>query len=513
MAFILHRTSSITSPLAALLLLVLTLSGCQMLGKKPPTTTGNTVTQSASSVNETPDEASGYAAKALQLEQQQQNVAALDVWLAQTPLLMDDGDMRANSRNVWRVLSQMRNDEFAQLLRREHAQLLGGWVSLAYIQRLGSSDLEKQAEQLQDWQRSWPMHPANRYLPEDMKLLRRLKEDQPKHIALLLPFSGKRANVGQAIRDGFLAAYYRSLAAGAPAVTIDMIDTESSPDILSLYGAAVAGGAQLVIGPVEREQVQVLANEPALAVPVLALNEVRNQTPANLYQFSLNPEEEAIQTANAARASQFQRALIITGDNERGRRLAERFEQQWKSLGGSVSAIARYSPERSNYNEVIGQVLADPAGTAKRRQDIDMVFLVGKSKEASQVLPSLAFHYADDLPVYGLSDIYDPQQAISGRDLDGVHLCLTPWQAGKGGLTTSIQTISPPAAGLDQLYAMGADSQPLYIRLALMEANPNLAIDGHTGYLRLNKERHITRGLVWAVMQNGRPAPLPDIVQ
>ncbi len=520
MFFILHRTSLLhRTSILALLTLCVSLAGCQWLpqtgkaGQKADATHQGNPHKGNSAQNATPvamDESSQHAARAELLELQQQHLAALDEWFAQVPLLMDDTDMRTNSRNVWRVLSQMRNDEFVQLTRRPHAQLSGGWIALAQIQRMGATDLEKQADQLVDWQRAWPLHPANRYLPDDMKLLRRLKEDQPRHITLLLPFSGKRASAGQAVRDGFMASYYRSLAAGAPPLRIDMVDTESSPDLLGLYGEAVANGSQLVIGPLEREQVQVLASEPALAVPVLALNETNNTAAANLYQFSLNPEEEARQAAIAAWAGQYRRALIITSDNDRGLRLAQRFTQQWESLGGTVSATARYSADRHDYSNVLAQVLANTSGgDARRRQDIDMIFLVGKTADASQILPLLAYHYADDLPVYGLSQIYNPQQALRGNDLDGIHLCLTPWQVGKGPLTSEISRLSPPAAGLDQLYAMGADAQQLYVRLALMQANPNLTIDGHTGYLRLDKQRRIERGLVWSVMQNGLPHHCP----
>ena len=512
MSFILHRTLFI-----ALLSLGLSLFGCQYLPGK--TVVDNTTARHALKHKEAiqaQDDVPSPEKRALQLEQQQQNIAALDEWLAQTPQLMDDAAIRANCRNVWRVLSQMRNEEFSQLLRRQQAQLSGGWIALAKIQRLGASDLEKQAEQLQDWQRSWPLHPANRYLPDDMKLLRRLKEDQPRHIALLLPFSGKHANVGKAVRDGFLASYYRGLAAGAPAIRIDMIDSNSSPDILALYGAAVADGAQLVIGPVERERVQVLANEPSLAVPLLALNEAsEGRMPDGLYQFSLNPEEEARQAANAAWAAQFKRALVIASDDARGQRLTQSFTRQWESLGGTVAATTRFNADRSNYNAVVEQVVkgTDSANSTQRRQDIDMIFLVGRANDASQILPALAFHYADDLPVYGLSQIYNPQQTLRSNDLDGIRLCLSPWQAGKGVLTGEIQRLSPPAAGVDQLYAMGADAQQLYLRLALMQANPNLTIDGYTGYLKLDAQRRIERGLVWMIMQNGQPAPLPDIAQ
>lgn len=498
--------------LPALLGLTL-LAGCHLLpGRTPPDSHSPANARQSSPVDNVRSEADRQQANAEQAVAENRYLDALDAWLARAPLLMDDAQLRGNSRHVWEVLCRMPNDDFAQLLKREHSQLLDGWVSLAHIQRFGANDPEQQANQLQDWQRQWPLHPANRYLPEDMKLLKRLKEEQPRHIALLLPLSGKRAAAGQAVRDGFLAAYYQDLAHGGVPVRIDVIDTESSPDLLASFGQAVAGGAQVVVGPLEREQVQVLANEPALAVPVLALNEVsRATTPPTLYQFSLNPEEEARQAAITASGAGLRRALIISSTRERGERLAQRFSSQWQAQGGTVLAQASYNPLTNDYDAVIRQALATaPLSSPDNSNGIDMVFLAGRATEASQVMPVLAAHNADQLPVYGTSRLYNPQSSLRGNDLDGVHLGLTPWQAGQGALTSTIQRSSPPAAGYDMLYALGADAQDLYLRLAMMQANAGLTLNGHTGLLRMNQQRHIERGLVWTVLQGGQPVPLPN---
>jgi outer membrane PBP1 activator LpoA protein len=500
-------------PVALLLLTSVLLSaGCHVL----PTRDTGASSDSNRNTRSRPvprSEAEQLAQQAEAYEQQQQFLPALDALLAQAPLLMDDVALRRNSRNVWRMLSQMHNEDFSRLMRREQGQLLGGWVGLARIQRLGPDNLEQQAEQLQDWQRQWPLHPANRYLPEDMKLLKRLKEEQPRHIALLLPLSGKRAKAGESVRDGFLASYYQSLAKGAPAVRIDFIDTESSPDLLSLYGSAVASGAKLVVGPLEREQVQVFANEPALAVPMLALNEANNASaPPTLYQFSLNPEEEARQAALTASAAGLRNAFVVSSTDSRDQRLTQSFAQEWQRLGGTVVTQARYTSEQGDYQSVIGQALGHTGPVnpnAPRRTDIDMVFLTGKAREASQVLPALDTYAIDHLPVYGLSHIYNPQSSLRGQDLNGVRFCLTPLQAGQGSLVKEIRQSTHHSTGLEPLYALGADAQNVYRRLALMQANPDMTMEGYTGYLRLNSKRLIERGMLWQMLQSGQPVPLP----
>jgi outer membrane PBP1 activator LpoA protein len=51
----------------------------------------------------------------------------------------------------------------------------------------------------------WPGHPAASRLPRDLQLLQQLIAEKPKHVALLLPVSGKLGRAGRAIRDGFFA--------------------------------------------------------------------------------------------------------------------------------------------------------------------------------------------------------------------------------------------------------------------------------------------------------------------
>ena len=82
---------------------------------------------------------------------------------------------------------------------------------------------------------------------------------------------------------------------------------------------------------------------------------------------------------------------------------------------------------------------------------------------------------------------------INGNDLDGVHLGLTPWQAGQGALTSTIQRSSPPAAGYDMLYALGADAQDLYLRLAMMQANADNIIPAAGAAIRHRRPRRAFR--------------------
>ncbi|HQQ63520.1 MAG TPA: penicillin-binding protein activator [Pseudomonadales bacterium] len=447
-------------------------------------------------------------------ESEQRSLEAVSERLLQSPLAADDKAQRDITRATWRLISQLRDDEFLWLETQPKEPLLSGWVELARIQRQGSGDIEKQAASLKDWQRNWPSHPANRFMPDDMSLLHRLLDGQPKHIALLLPFSGKLAQAGRAVRDGFLTGYYRALAAGAPSVQVDMVDSNASPDILAVYNSAVAQGAELVIGPLEREKVQVLAQQANLPVPTLALNNpsavaLASTAPSQLYQFSLNPEDEARQLAEAAWANRLHRALILVPDNDKGERMRQSFVLAWEAQGAEVAGQVRYTPDAGNYSMQVAEGLGLDLATGKYKDGTvppDMVLLVGKSSDAASIMGSLARNGAGALPVYSTSQIFETGTLRTNSRTDGARLCLTPWQVGQGPLREAGVSV-PPASEL--LYALGADAQQLYLRLPLMQANNNLHVPGNTGYLHLDAGRHVARKLVWAVMQDGRPQPLP----
>jgi len=74
-------------------------------------------------------------------------------------------------------------------------------------------------------------------------------------------------------------------------------------------------GAELIIGPLGREQVSQLSALEQLPVPTLAVNYSEDSEPAgNLYQFGLSAEDEARQVAQRAWVEGHRTAMILTTD-------------------------------------------------------------------------------------------------------------------------------------------------------------------------------------------------------
>ena len=125
-------------------------------------------------------------------------------------------------------------DRFA-LRRRNHLRihhiLIG--VKRGVLTVRFQIDLEQQREELQRWLREWRQHPAHDNLPNDLRLLQSLIDQQPQKIALLLPMQGKLAEASEAVSDGFFAAYYQALANGRHTPEVRQYD--STNGVIAAY--------------------------------------------------------------------------------------------------------------------------------------------------------------------------------------------------------------------------------------------------------------------------------------
>jgi outer membrane PBP1 activator LpoA protein len=141
--------------------------------------------------------------------------------------------------------------------------------------------------------------------------------------------------------------------------------------------------------------------------------------------------------------------------------------------------------------------------TARRRQDIDAVFLLSRnSAEARSLKPLLAYHYAGDLPVYATSSIYRGTADIMDKDLNGVTLIETPWVLSP----ESHRAQTPMEPGTDayaRLHALGADAYLLQSRFPQLQAGADVFIRGNTGLLSLDPHLRIKRQLLPATFDGG----------
>lgn len=436
-----------------------------------------------------------------------------------------------NYQTIWDILTQLTPKTLQSMPRDQTKSELNGWLEFASISKQYNASSEQLLSAYQDWQKQYPRHPALQFMPSHMHTTTVKAETTnvnsqhiiaaPKKIALMLPLQGAHAKSAQAIRDGFLAAYYANDTPNKP--KIQVYDT-TAQNMHNLYRKIVEQGADFIVGPLTKEEVESLASSTNPEIPMLALNNSNRASTENILQFSLSPESEAQAVANKAWRDGHRNAAIIIPKSAWGKRMQTAFTKAWQEQGGTIVNVAEISSQ-TNLNPAIKNLLGIDASEARaqklkqsgikaqfdprRRQDVDMVFIATNAALARQVKPLLNFYYAGNIPAYAASSVYTGRNQPSlDQDLNGIQFCDMPWI-----LDASIEAQNPykqaqSNADIDQyarLYALGLDAYKIALQIEQLTMMPNVGISGMTGMLNLNKQQNIDRKLMWASFKKGVP--------
>lgn len=441
---------------------------------------------------------------------------------------------RAQLHNdIWVALSHMDATEIGAMRDKAVGQETG-WLALAAAAGPNLHNSGALAAAIQAWQIDHPQHPANLTLVEQLFELSESLSAQTRHVAVLLPFNGRYASAANAIRDGFLSAWYaESNSTTRPGVSFYSVETDN---VNAVFDQAVADGADLIVGPLEKSSVEVLRARAELPVRTLALNVADNSIvevadgesvdAARFFQFGLTPEDEAQRVAERAWSDGYSRALAMGPESPWGNRLMAAFAERWQELGGVVLAQVHYGEGENTYATSVKQALnidlsnARAAGlrTAlnrriefqpRRRADVDVIFLAGFPVSARQLLPQLRYFRAESVPVYATSHAYaGSANAAADQDLDGLRIGDMPWLFGatdSNSFDMFKRNWPERAPRSRRLFAFGMDVYRILPYLARMRHQPNLRIPGATGILRMDSDGRVFRDLAWARFAEGVP--------
>jgi outer membrane PBP1 activator LpoA protein len=330
-------------------------------------------------------------------------------------------------------------------------------------------------------------------------------------IALLLPLQGPLANIGQSVKQGFLAAAEEN----GSSPRIILIDTRVGSSIQAAYTQAIAKNAKIIVGPLLKPQVQSIASLQT-SVPILALNYLNSDisTPPELYQFGLSPIDEAQQATNHAWKNGNRSALIITANGNWGSQIGEAFAQQWQTLGGTVVGQLVLSQNPSGITKQMRHFLHFKP-PHDRRTDFDVIFLASSPQIGRQVKPLLKFFYAGGTPVYATASIYSgiPGSQRFDNDLNQVIFCAAPWSLPncniEPNLYQQLKSVSPMHFSRNcKYYALGIDAFHIIQELGRLNQSPQQTLQGTTGILSLNKQHRVVRQLPCAQFRHGSLVPV-----
>lgn len=436
-------------------------------------------------------------------------------------------EIEQNYNSLWAVFEAIPESELEEL-RYVAPVELQSWFELASINQGYRYQPSKLRNAIDGWSQRYPGHPA--FSTITPQLISRSSEfaQRPARIGLLLPFSGKYKKSSTAIRDGFLAARYLDRQEKSDVRIYDA----NSLNIRDVYQQAIADGVDFVVGPLEKEAVNQLADYGELPVKVLALNQqdMKNEEAVNkqLIQFALSPEDEAMQIAEAAMSDGHRLALVITPGIPWGDRIAESFKQHWIELGGGILEHTRFYSDEKDYATPVKKLLNIDSSikrgkelrakmnikinnVERRREDADFIFTAAVPGDARQLFPQFRFHRASGLPVYSTSHIFTGiVNPSKDTDLNDAMFIDMPWILDTTRQLSIIQDSlnqnwSQDKSQYRRLYALGIDAYRLIPQLGRLSVEKNAYLNGETGDLTLGSNNIIKRQLRRAQFIEGKP--------
>ncbi|MCK3657530.1 penicillin-binding protein [Pasteurellaceae bacterium Pebbles2] len=432
-----------------------------------------------------------YDVAARVAENKNQLIDAVKARIQIDSLLTDVQKKQENIDRTWALLRKT-NKTTVNTLSVDGDVALGGWLALikAYNDNLNQPAQLSQA--LQNWKNAYPTHSATYLFPTELKGLLNFQQTQVNKVALLLPLSGDAQLIGNTVKSGFDSARGENNSD----IQVDVIDTMSN-DIPSAIEQAKQAGARAIVGPLLKNNVDVVLNNPASVqgLNVLALNSTANaRAVAQLCYYGLAPEDEAESAADKMWNDHIRAPLVIVPQTDLGQRTANAFNVRWQQLSGTDANI-RF------YNQAQDIALTLEEGASKTAQAMYIVALSEQLAEIKSVIDNVN----PNLKLYASSRVNSsnntPEYVLQ---MNGLQFSDIPFfKETDSAQYKKIEAQTNGDYSLMRLYAMGADAWLLINNFNELRQVPGYSISGLTGKLSAGPNCNVERDMTWFQYQDG----------
>ncbi|MBT7542569.1 MAG: penicillin-binding protein activator [Gammaproteobacteria bacterium] len=349
-----------------------------------------------------------------------------------------------------------------------------------------------------------------------------------KKIALMLPVTGKYSKIGKAIYAGIELELKNYTEEYRPELII--YDTGDQINIKKIYKEILFENFDFVIGPLQKEFINKIINYGSESLPILTLNYSDNlKRHSNyVYQFGLLPEDEAICIAEKVIIDGNDNAAILYPDNSWGVRIAESFIFRFEELGGNIINKASYQEGDKKINNIIRNLLKIEDSIKRKKKiedllntklqykphiinDLNTIFSVGTSSDMRSIKPQFNFNFAEDIPFYSTSHIYNGvNDKELNDDLNNIKFCDIPWLYNQNHIDEKISFMENiEKKYLLRFIALGMDSIKILSNIDSLILNKNKYLPGDTGHLKVDEFNRIRRDPIVVQFKNGKARKIP----
>ena len=431
-------------------------------------------------------------------------------------MITDTERKQQNINNLWQLLRSANATSLRTIAPESGDLALNGWLSLINTYNSNISQPENLRNAVQSWRSAYPNHSAAYLMPTEIQDALNYQHVALSNIALLLPTSGNAQLIGNTIKKGF------DDARGTSAVQVTTYDTMITP-INDIVAQAKASGAQAIVGPLIKNNVDTMLSSDISGLQVLALNATTNAQPiANVCYYGLSPEAEARSAADRIWNDNIRNPLVIVPQNDLGQRTAAAFNLRWQQLAATDATTQFYNSPNdilaalqsglgNSQSEQRSETIAAITGanvqtSGYTRDDIQALYIVADSTDLLDIKNSINNSaYGRSLKLYASSRSNSPNNGPDYRlTMEGLKFSDIPFLSDtQSSQYAQVANATGGDYSLIRLYAMGSDSWLLINKFNELRQIPGYTINGLTGRLSAGNGCNIDREMTWFEYQGG----------
>lgn len=431
------------------------------------------------------------------------------------------GDPLIKSQQIWDLLQNLTNEEIANI--KSAISNLTPFIRLLDIQRNFESPSELRRD-ITRWQSDNQHHAFATELPASLANVVSIVPDSPMNIGVVLPLSGRYKEQGEAAKQGILMATMASGFSSDHQITFfDSNDKQA-------LTAENMEGIQLVIGPLLRENIDLVLQLLPPDTPMLSLNRSDSVTGSrdNVFYLSLAPEDEAQQIARHLKSIGKVSPLVIASNSSSYQRMSDAFNQAWElsskqppdvldfnntsDLKKAIAEALDIETSKSRINQIKAMTNVEVHAMERNRRDIDAIVIFASAAQTiliNPIIESSISPFAEIIPVYASSRSFSQRLNKNGlRDLRNLQFIEMPWMLPSrefNYLQNKSSVLWPNRSDShNRLFALGYDAVSLIPRIRYLAQLKNQQFQGMTGTLTLNERQESVRTLRWASIEEER---------
>lgn len=286
-------------------------------------------------------------------------------------------------------------------------------------------------------------------------------KEQPAHVGMLLPLSGKNKAIADDLRNAAILAQFELAGEG---YTLSFYDTKGTEEgTVEAFNQAVAEKVELILGPLSAPEVDAIRSLSfGHNIPVFSFTSDQDKLGRGIYSLALTIPNQTERIIRFACEKGAKRLAIMAPDNKAGDLAIDKAKDVADSCGIEVTKLAVYNPTFINFEPYVLSVLPENfvemrkekiaekkrARLKKGKKDkkekdenevplreqleFDALFIADEGNRLKSISSLFGLYdiYPEDVLFLGLSKWYEPSLSNEGS-LKGAYFPLLPEQGHK----------------------------------------------------------------------------------